>query len=131
MRIDAGVVEGGAVSVHYDPMLAKLIVHAEDRAHCLARTREALARFEILGVRTNLGFLQTLIAHPTFVAGQIDTGFLDRQLAELTTADAPVPPELIAAAAWHASLGGGPAADTPAAASALTDPFDTIRGWRG
>ena len=132
IRIDAGVVEGSAVSVYYDPMLAKLIVHAEDRTHCLARAREALARFEILGLRTNLGFLQTLIAHPAFVAGQIDTGFLDRHLVELSTPEAQVPPEVIAAAAWHASLGG---ASAPAAGAAppdgLTDPFDTIRSWRG
>ncbi len=131
LRVDAGVTEGGAVSVYYDPMLAKLIVHAENREHCLARTREALARFEILGLRTNLSFLQALIAHPVFVAGQIDTGFLDRHLAELSPADAPVPPEVIAAAAWHASLGGAPTPATAAAALASSDPFDTIRGWRG
>ena len=136
LRIDAGVVEGGAVSVYYDPMLAKLIAHGETREHCLARAREALTRFEILGVHTNLAFLQALLAHPAFVAGQIDTGFLDRHLAELSTA-APVPPEVLAAAAWHASLGGAPAAAAPGAATSRSDlsdrsdPFDTIRGWRG
>ncbi len=69
LRVDAGVVEGGAVSVYYDPMLAKLIAHGETREHCLARAREALTRFEILGVHTNLAFLQALLAHPAFVAG--------------------------------------------------------------
>ncbi|HUU36089.1 MAG TPA: biotin carboxylase N-terminal domain-containing protein [Vicinamibacterales bacterium] len=132
IRIDAGVVEGGTVSVYYDPLLAKLIVHAEDREHCLARMQDALARFEILGLRTNLDFLHTLIAHPRFVAGQVDTGFLDRHLEELCASDGPVPPEVIAAAAWHASLGGGLATTATVSSSpGLTDPFETMRGWRG
>ena len=131
LRVDAGVVEGGAVSVYYDPMLAKLIAYGDTREHCLARAREALTRFEILGLRTNLAFLQTLLAHPAFVAGQIDTGFLDRHLAELTTAT-PIPVEVMAAAAWHASLGGSTASGTTGPVStASTDPFDTMRGWRG
>ncbi len=131
LRVDAGVVEGGAVSVYYDPMLAKLIAYGDTREHCLARAREALTRFEILGLHTNLAFLQTLLAHPAFVAGQIDTGFLDRHLPELTTAT-PLPIEVLAAAAWHASLGGANASGAPGTvSSASTDPFDTMRGWRG
>ena len=134
LRVDAGVVEGGAVSVYYDPMLAKLIAYGDTREHCLARAREALTRFDILGLHTNLAFLQTLLAHPAFVAGQIDTGFLDRHLPELTTATS-VPVEVMAAAAWHASLGGltatGATGAARAARAASTDPFDTIRGWRG
>ncbi len=132
LRVDAGVVEGGAVSVYYDPMLAKLIVHGETRAQCLERALEALARFEVLGLRTNLGFLQTLVAHPAFAAGQIDTGFLDRHLDELAKGDTAVPPAVIAAAVFHAALGGAlPAPAGAAAAARVTDPFDTIRGWRG
>ncbi len=130
LRVDAGVVEGGAVSVYYDPMLAKLIAHGETREHCLARAREALTRFEIHGVHTNLTFLQALLTHPAFVAGQIDTGFLDRHLAELSAA-APVPADVLAAAAWHASLDGAPAAAAAGGPAQRPDPFDTIRGWRG
>ena len=132
LRVDAGVVEGGAVSVYYDPMLAKLIAYGETREHCLARAHEALTRFEIHGVHTNLAFLQALLTHPAFVAGQIDTGFLDRHLAELSMA-APVSAEVLAAAAWHASLGGAPAAAATGATGPTerSDPFDTIRGWRG
>ncbi len=132
IRIDAGVVEGGAVSVYYDPMLAKLIVFGEMRAHSIALAKEALTRFEILGVRTNLTFLQALISRPEFAAGRIDTGFIDRHLPELCATTAPVPPAVVAAAAWHASLGGAPAPGASASApAAWSDPFDTIRGWRG
>jgi len=129
IRVDSGVVEGGAVSVYYDPMLAKLITWGESRAASLARAREALSRFEILGVRTNLHFLRAVLDHPDFVAGQIDTGFLGRELGPLT-ADAALPPALAAAAAWHAAQ-GPTAASGPTTAAASTDPFDTLRGWRG
>ncbi|MEP7118333.1 MAG: 3-methylcrotonyl-CoA carboxylase, partial [Acidobacteriota bacterium] len=132
LRVDSGVSEGGAVSVYYDPMLAKLIAYGETRAHSVARAREALTRFEILGLRTNLAFLDALLARPEFAAGQIDTGFIDRHLEELSRNDAPVPPAVIAAAAWHASRGGAaPTSHDGVVAAAATDPFDTIRNWRG
>jgi len=129
IRVDSGVVEGGIVSVFYDPMLAKLITWGETRAASLARAREALARFEILGVRTNLAFLRAVLDHPAFIAGQIDTGFLGRELAALTH-DPGLPPALAAAAAWHAARGSAAAATAVAVAQAA-DPFDTLRGWRG
>ncbi len=132
LRIDAGVVEGGAVSVYYDPMLAKVVAFGETRAHSIALAQEALTRFEILGVRTNLAFLQALISRPEFAEGRIDTGFIDRHLAELCPETAPVPPAVVAAAAWHTSLGGAPPPDSsPTALAGRSDPFDTIRGWRG
>ncbi len=132
IRIDAGVVEGGTVSVYYDPMLAKLIAYGETRAHSIALMHEALTRFEILGVRTNLAFLKALISRPEFAVGQVDTGFIDRHLPELCPRTAPVPPAVVAAAAWHASLGGAPAPTlSPSALAGRSDPFDTIRGWRG
>ncbi len=132
IRIDAGVVEGGAVSVYYDPMLAKVVAFGETRAHSIALAQEALTRFEILGVRTNLAFLQALISRPEFAEGRIDTGFIERHLAELCPETAPVPPAVVAAAAWHTSLGGAPPPDSsPSASAGRSDPFDTIRGWRG
>jgi acetyl/propionyl-CoA carboxylase alpha subunit len=132
VRVDAGVVEGGDVPVYYDPLLAKLIVLGATRAEAIARTRDALARYEILGVTTNLAFLQTLVADAAFVAARIDTGYLDRELVRLT-APRDVPPAAVAAAAWQAANGTG--ATGPAGSSAAErqrlDPFDTIRGWRG
>ena len=102
VRVDAGVVEGGDVPVYYDPLLAKLIVWGATRAEAIARTRDALARYEILGVTTNLAFLQALIADEAFAAARIDTGYLDRELARLT-APRDVPP----AAVGRGGLAGG------------------------
>ncbi len=130
IRVDSGVVEGGAVSVFYDPMLAKLIACGETRTESIERALEALSRFEILGVRTNVAFLMAILRHPTFVAGQIDTGFLGRELAALTEAPPALAPELAAAAAWHASRGAGGPVGAGAARPPASDPFDTLRGWR-
>jgi acetyl/propionyl-CoA carboxylase alpha subunit len=128
IRIDAGVVEGGEVSVYYDPLLAKLIVWGATRAEAIARMREALSRFEILGLATNLPFLSALIADDTFVAGRLDTGFIDRELPRLT-APRRLPAEAVAAAAWLATTTRvAPPGATP---TPQFDPFDTIRGWRG
>jgi acetyl-CoA carboxylase biotin carboxylase subunit len=129
VRVDSGVCEGREVVVYYDPLLAKLIVWGASRAEAIARTRDALARFEILGVTTNLSFLAALVADETFLAGRIDTGFIDRELPRLSTPP-PVPAEALAAAAWHAATAGTATAGAPATASRF-DPFDTIRGWRG
>ena len=128
IRVDSGVVEGGAVSVYYDPMLAKLITWGETRAHSVARALEALRRFEILGVRTNIAFCAAILRHPAFIAGRIDTGFLGRELASLT-ASAPLPPAIAAAAAVHAARGGA-ATTGPISRVPMSDPFDTLRGWR-
>jgi acetyl-CoA carboxylase biotin carboxylase subunit len=128
VRVDAGVIEGREVSVYYDPLLAKLIVWGATRAEAIARTREALGRFEILGLTTNLPFLATLIGDDAFLAGRLDTGFIDRELPRLT-APRPLPLEAVAAAAWRAATSGS----APASASPVQqfDPFDTVRGWRG
>jgi len=77
VRIDTGVREGDEVSVHYDPMIAKLVVWDEDRANALRRLRQALARFQVVGPTTNIDFLQGLTAHPAFAAARLDTGFID------------------------------------------------------
>jgi acetyl/propionyl-CoA carboxylase alpha subunit len=131
LRVDAGVVEGGTVPLHYDPLLAKLIAWGESRTQALARALEALERFEILGVATNIAFLQALLRHPAFVAGTIDTGFLGRELAALT-ADSQVEPALVAAAAVHAARGRASfaAPGVTGGARPSPDPFDTLRGWR-
>ncbi len=118
--------------VYYDPMLAKLVVSGESRSQCLARVREALGRFEVLGVRTNLAFLKTLVTRQEFVDGRIDTGYIDRHLADLSRDESPLPTAVAAAAAWHAALGGQRTVSTRGGKGApRTDPFDTIRGWRG
>jgi len=83
VRIDSGVVEGGEVSVYYDPMIAKVIATAETRDLAIARLTVALREFTIAGIRTNLPFLVRLLEVPAFREGAIDTAFLDREGAAL------------------------------------------------
>jgi acetyl-CoA/propionyl-CoA carboxylase biotin carboxyl carrier protein len=105
-RIDSGVREGSVVGTDYDPMLAKVVVHAEDRPTALRRLDRALAELELLGVATNAAFTRALIARPDVRAGEQDTGLLERVLAEL---DASPPEDLLPAAALVAAGTATPA----------------------
>ena len=78
VRLDSGVESGDTVSMHYDPMLAKLIVHGPDRAAALATLNRALAALDVQGVVTNRAFLQRLATHPDFAAANFDTRFIER-----------------------------------------------------
>jgi 3-methylcrotonyl-CoA carboxylase alpha subunit len=86
VRLDAGVIEGDTVTIFYDPMIAKLIVWGADRTEALACLRAALAECEIVGPKSNIGFLERLVRHPAVVDGRIDTGYLDRHLDEFMPA---------------------------------------------
>ena len=76
VRVDTGVQEGGEIPMFYDSMIAKLIVHGRDRTHAIALMREALNGFVIRGVSSNIPFQSALLAHPKFVAGDFNTGFI-------------------------------------------------------
>jgi propionyl-CoA carboxylase alpha chain len=79
VRVDTGVYEGGEIPVHYDSMIAKLIVHGRDRAEAIAKMRAALNAFVIRGVASNIAFQSALLAHPRFAAGDFNTGFIAEQ----------------------------------------------------
>jgi propionyl-CoA carboxylase alpha chain len=76
VRVDTGVYEGGEIPMHYDSMIAKLIVHGRDRAEAMAKMRTALNAFVIRGVASNVPFQSALLAHPRFAAGDFNTGFI-------------------------------------------------------
>ncbi|MEQ6918169.1 acetyl/propionyl/methylcrotonyl-CoA carboxylase subunit alpha [Halomonas aquatica] len=78
VRLDSGVETGDVVSMHYDPMLAKLIVHGNDRNQALATLNRALAALDVQGVVTNRAFLQRLATHPAFKACELDTRFIEK-----------------------------------------------------
>jgi acetyl-CoA carboxylase biotin carboxylase subunit len=128
VRVDGGVREGGRIPVHYDPLVAKLIVHAGSRADAIARARAALARFVVLGVTTNITYLQRILAHADFGAGDIDTTWLDRQHQSLTVDQEAIPAAAVAAAA-HAPAGGR-APRTGEIGAAASDPWQRMNRWR-
>jgi acetyl/propionyl-CoA carboxylase alpha subunit len=79
VRVDSGVEEDAAISVYYDPMIAKLIVWAADRPRGLERMGRALREFLVLGVKTSIPLHRWLVAHPAFQSGDVDTGWLERE----------------------------------------------------
>jgi 3-methylcrotonyl-CoA carboxylase alpha subunit len=99
VRVDTGVRAGDEITPYYDPMIAKLIVHGEGRAAALRRLGEALAEYEIVGVATNVAFLQRVVAHEAFASGNVDTGLIARHHAALFPPPAAVPQEALLAAA--------------------------------
>ncbi|MDW5441889.1 acetyl/propionyl/methylcrotonyl-CoA carboxylase subunit alpha [Polaromonas sp. SM01] len=76
VRVDTGVQDGGEIPMYYDSMIAKLIVHGKDRLDAIAKMREALNAFVIRGISSNIPFQAALLAHPKFVAGDFNTGFI-------------------------------------------------------
>ena len=76
VRVDTGVYEGGEIPMYYDSMIAKLIVHGTDRNDAIAKMRAALNGFVIRGINSNIPFQAALLAHPKFVSGQFNTGFI-------------------------------------------------------
>jgi acetyl-CoA carboxylase biotin carboxylase subunit len=96
IRVDDGVREGQEITVHYDPLLAKVIVHAPGRDAALDRMHRALSEFVILGVTTNLPFLRALLRDPAFRCGETDIAFLAEHPIAPTIR--PTPPEAFAAA---------------------------------
>jgi 3-methylcrotonyl-CoA carboxylase alpha subunit len=100
IRVDTGFRAGDAIMPYYDALLAKLIVWGNDRPQALHRMHEALAEFEITRVTTNLAFLNALLNHPQVVQGEIDTGFIEREISALTGAARPLTaPDMAAACA--------------------------------
>ncbi len=100
VRVDTGVYEGGEVSVHYDPLIAKLITYGADRGEAIGRMRAALDAYLIRGVPNNIGFLAAVMGHPRFAEGRLTTDFIAEEYGDgfdPTTADGD-PTLLIAAA---------------------------------
>ncbi len=122
VRTDSGVEQGGEVSLHYDPMIAKLIAHGSTREEAIDRLVAAMdENVQVYPVKTNAGFLRRCLTHPDFRAAQVDTRFIDERLEALAPRDAPA---LSYAVGALVMAGGGPLA-------ALTgDPWDFADGFR-
>ncbi|KAA3620516.1 MAG: ATP-grasp domain-containing protein, partial [Proteobacteria bacterium] len=120
-RVDTGVRQGSVITPHYDPMIAKLIVHGPSRRAALNRLEAALRECRVAGCVTNIGFLARLARHPVFRAGEMDTGLIDRDFDRLAQPTEP-PFEAVVAAALCAGGFAAPARGI--------DPFDMLTGWR-
>jgi len=131
VRVDTGVAEGDSVSVHYDPMIAKLITHGGDRAEALRRMSRALGQVRIAGLANNVPYLKRIIEHPAFIVGGVDTRFIETYREDLAAGgagDTASMPLLAAAALLEAErldvvrqarLGGDP-----------YSPWAMAYGWR-
>jgi 3-methylcrotonyl-CoA carboxylase alpha subunit len=126
VRFDAGIASGSEVTVHYDPMLAKIVTWGRDRTESIERMRAALTDAVVLGVVTNTARLRAIVAHPAFVAGDLHTGFLDEHLREATDPP-PLPREALAAAL--AALQQTPSS-TGRARTQAPDPWSSLGAWR-
>jgi len=117
--------EGDEVSVFYDPMIAKLIVWGDDRPEAARRMATALSQTALLGVKTNLAFLERVVRHPAYLAGDTDTGFIERHRADLLPPASEVPVEALVAVAARVFLD-----ERRAAALAPASPWNDTTGWR-
>ncbi|MFI7399131.1 acetyl/propionyl/methylcrotonyl-CoA carboxylase subunit alpha [Streptomyces sp. NPDC049541] len=122
VRTDSGLSEGTEVGSLYDPMLSKVIAYGPDRKTAIRKLRAALAETVTLGVQTNAGFLRRLLAHPAVVAGELDTGLVEREVDGLVSTD--VPEEVYEAAAAVRLAALEPRGE------GWTDPFSVPSGWR-
>ena len=136
IRVDSGYREGAEVSVHYDPLIAKVIASGETRDAARLRAIAALRDFPILGIRTNVGLLLDVLQHPLFVRGDVTTGFLDAEGDALSARVAAEPSSDVLAIAAAVAMtpdagaaglsGSGKAGD----GTESPDPWTTLRGVR-
>ena len=122
VRVDTGVRQGDTVTPFYDPMIAKVIVHDRDRTSALRRMAALMGGTEVVGVTTNAALLRALCAHPAFVGGEVDTGFIERHRAELFAKPGPADDRAIAVATLARVAEFQP--------SGSIDPWDQKNGFR-
>ena len=99
IRLETGFLQGDNISVHYDPMISKLVVYGENRNDALRRFRRALEQYQVVGLNTNIGFIKTVTEHPEFIKGEVETGFIQQHEKDLfKEATSPDPTTLALAA---------------------------------
>jgi len=135
VRDDSGVYEGWTVPVHYDPLLSKLVTWGDDRGQALARMRRALDEYLVRGIRTNLPFHRRMMRNAEFLAGQYDTGFIDRDPSLRAAGQVPEASADLALAAaaidWSAQGSGNGAATPQPVAQGASAWRNRPRSWRG
>jgi len=131
VRVDTGVEQGDEITPYYDPMIAKLIVWGADRKQALARMRRALAQYRVVGVSNNINFLSRLVALPSFVNAELDTGLIEREQGLLFPPQEEVPDEVWLVAALAELLHEQREANAKSTAAAdRGSPWRALDGWR-
>jgi len=132
VRVDSGVREGDEITMFYDPMIAKLSVHGDNRRAALDRAIAALRSYAVLGVKTNIEYLIAILQHPTFQGGEVHTGFIADEMAGWRSgrdgdADLAV---AVCAVAEHEGRSGGGAGVARAATITTPTPWTTLGRFR-
>jgi len=130
IRVDSAVEEGGEVTPFYDPMIAKLIAHAETREEAAEALAEACASVEVWPVKTNAAFLARCAAHPDFVGGDVDTGFIEARLETLVSYEVSTAAQMAAVALLAEEAGYGPFRSGDDYQSPWTPDPDRLYGFR-
>ncbi len=130
VRVDSGIATGDEVTTYYDPMLAKVIVYAETRAAAIRRMRTALRGFVVLGVTTNLDYLQAVLAHPEFQAGRATTRFIEQHMQDWQPGTEVFAPQALIAAALAEMQTPAAPPQGGDAGSDLYDPWQRRDGFR-
>ena len=106
VRVESGIRTGDTVTIHYDPMIAKIVAHGDHREGAIRRLDRALADLQLLGLRSNVSFLRRVLNHPDHIAGDISTTFIDER-PDLLAEDPPPPPAALITAALAVQSGQG------------------------
>jgi acetyl-CoA carboxylase biotin carboxylase subunit len=131
IRVDSGITSGDEITIHYDPLIAKVIVYAEDRPSAIRRMQSALREAVLLGVKTNWQFLQDVLSHPDFKAGLAYTTWVEEIFEDWQPPECIIPPEVLVAAAltqFQTPFGASPS-ESPS--SPLADPYSPWRITNG
>jgi 3-methylcrotonyl-CoA carboxylase alpha subunit len=129
IRVDSGIESGVEVTIDYDPILAKVIAFGSDREQARRRLLGALDRTVVFGVRTNLAFLRTILAHPEFAAGRVQTHFIEDFLPRFPATDEGPAPEALAAAMFARESAPSSPAGPMGPNRSEGDPWSSLAGW--
>jgi 3-methylcrotonyl-CoA carboxylase alpha subunit len=133
IRVDSGVTSGDEISIHYDPLIAKVIVYAEDRTAAIRRLQSALREAVLLGVKTNWQFLQDVLNHQDFRAGKVYTTWVEEKFEDWQPPPCILPPEVLVAAAltqFETPFGARPEDQTGPTSPDPFSPWRVANGFR-